>query len=122
MRALVASVIAIVLINISFLSFQPLPPFQPLLAQSGDRGATDAMARRVNDRVRALQAEADRLALQVRTLLGDLRQLELRRDIAAEEEKTATAAVTQAQRGLEQSTARLNALEQQRISQLPDLK
>jgi septal ring factor EnvC (AmiA/AmiB activator) len=140
MRALVASVIAIVIINIPFISFQPLQPFQPLasflplppflplspfaplFAQSGERGAADAMARRVNDRVRALQAEADRLALQVRTLLGDLRQLELQRDIAAEEEKTAAAAVMQAQRGLEQSTARLSALEQQRISQLPDLK
>jgi septal ring factor EnvC (AmiA/AmiB activator) len=80
------------------------------------------MARRVNDRVRALQAEADRLALQVRTLLGDLRQLELQRDIAAEQERAAAAAVMQAERGLQQTTARLNALEQQRVSQLPDLK
>jgi murein hydrolase activator len=107
-----------------YLAHSPHPPYSPyppdIAAQ--DRGATDAMARRVNERVRALQAEADRLALQVRTLLGDLRQLELQRDIAAEEEKTAAAAVTQAQRGLEQSTARLNALEQQRVSQLPDLK
>jgi murein hydrolase activator len=119
-------VIAIVVRPFSPLrSVQPFPPFspvQPVFAQSADRGATDAMARRVNDRVRALQAEADRLALQVRTLLGDLRQLELQRDIAAEEEKTAAAAVMQAQRGLEQSTARLSALEQQRVSQLPDLK
>jgi septal ring factor EnvC (AmiA/AmiB activator) len=80
------------------------------------------MARRVNDRVRALQAEADRLALQVRTLLGDLRQLELQRDIAAEQQKAAAAAVMQAQVAFEQTTARLNELEQQRASQLPDLK
>ena len=102
----------------------PYPPYSPyppsLIAQ--DRGATDAMARRVNDRVRALQAEADRLALQVRTLLGDLRQLELQRDIAAEKEKAAAAAVMEAQRAFEQTTARLNELEQQRVSQLPDLK
>ena len=127
---IVASVLAVV-ITIVVNAFAPLPPlpplppfqpFQPLFAQSGDRGATDAMSRRVNDRVRVLQAEADRLALQVRTLLGDLRQLELQRDIAAEEEKTAAVAAAQAQRGLEQSTARLNTLEQQRVSQLPDLK
>jgi outer membrane murein-binding lipoprotein Lpp len=69
------------------------------------------MARRVNDRVRALQAEADRLALQVRTLLGDLRQLELQRDIAAEQEKAAAAAVMQAQLRFEQNhgTARTNS-------------
>ena len=121
---IVASVLVVVITIVvhPFAPLPPFPPFQPLFAQSGDRGATDAMSRRVNDRVRALQAEADRLALQVRTLLGDLRQLELQRDIAAEEEKTAAVAVAQAQRGLEQSTARLNALEQQRLSQLPDLK
>ena len=119
--AIVASAI-VVAITFVLSPFPPFSPFSPLFAQSGDRAATDAMARRVNDRVRALQAEADRLALQVRTLLGDLRQLELQRDIAAEEEKTAAAAMMQAQRGLEQSTARLNALEQQRVAQLPDLK
>jgi murein hydrolase activator len=96
----------------------PYPP--PALAQ--DRAATDAMARRVNDRVRALQAEADRLASQARTLIGDLRQLELQRDIATEQEKAADAAVTRAQAALAQTTTRLNALEQQRASQLPDLK
>ncbi len=101
--------------------YLPYPPYSSsVIAQ--DRSTTDAMARRVNDRVRALQAEADRLALQVRTLLGDLRQLELQRDIAAEEEKAAAAAVMQAQLVFEQTTARLNELEQQRVSQLPDLK
>ena len=99
----------------------PHTPYPPDIAAQ-DRGTTDAMARRVNDRVRALQAEADRLALQVRTLLGDLRQLELQRDIAAEKEKAAAAAVMQAQLAFEQTTARLTELEQQRVSQLPDLK
>ena len=99
----------------------PYPPY-PLSLIAQDRGTTDATARRVNDRVRTLQAEADRLALQVRTLLGDLRQLELQRDIAAEQQKAATAAVMQAQVAFEQTTARLNELEQQRASQLPDLK
>jgi len=91
------------------------------MAQS-DRAATDAMARRVNERIRALQAEADRLASQSRTLLGDLRQLEIQRDIAAETVKTANATLAQAQAGLQQATDRLAALEQQREAQLPDLK
>lgn len=80
------------------------------------------MSRRVNERIRALQGEADRLAAQARTLLGDLRQLELQRDIAAEKVKGAEAAVAQAQAALQQTTSRLTALEQQRESQLPDLK
>jgi septal ring factor EnvC (AmiA/AmiB activator) len=80
------------------------------------------MSRRVNERIRALQGEADRLAAQARTLLGDLRQLELQRDIAAEKVKATEAEVAQAQLALQQTTNRLTSLEQQRESQLPDLK
>jgi septal ring factor EnvC (AmiA/AmiB activator) len=91
-------------------------------AQTPDRAAADAMARRVNERIRALQAEADRLAAQSRTLLGDLRQLEIQRDIAAEKVKAADADVSAAQTALQQTSERLTALEQERESQLPDLK
>jgi len=125
--AFLALVLAFIFGLVPFTPFAPYsrhPPYSPyppdISAQDG--GTTDAMARRVNDRVRALQAEADRLALQVRTLLGDLRQLELQRDIAAEQQKAAVAAVMQAQVAFEQTTARLSELEQQRASQLPDLK
>ena len=54
-----------------------------LRAQTG-RSQRDRCAsrERVDERIRALQAEADRLAAQARTLLGDLRQLEIERDIA----------------------------------------
>jgi murein hydrolase activator len=117
---LVVPLIASILIALS-LPFLPFPPLPPSVAAQ-DRQAPDAMARRVNERIRALQAEADRLASQARTLLGDLRQLELQRDIAAEKVKSADAAVAQAQLGLQQATTRLAALEQQRESQLPDLR
>jgi len=80
------------------------------------------MARRVADRIRTLQAEADRLTSQSRTLLGDLRRLELERDIAAEKVKAADASVAASQTTLQETTQRLSALEQQRESQLPDLK
>ena len=106
--------------SLSFQPLQPLPPFQPVFAQ--DRAATDAMARRVGDRIKALQVEADRLATQSRTLLGDLRQLELQRDIANEKVKQADAAVAQAQASLQQATDKIAALEQERVAQLPDLK
>ena len=108
----------------SFITRSPYPPFlpDPPSVAAQDRPAADAMSRRVNERIRALQGEADRLAAQARTLLGDLRQLELQRDIAAEKVKAAEAAVAQAQMALQQTTSRLTALEQQRESQLPDLK
>ena len=91
-------------------------------AQTTERAATDAMARRVGDRIKALQAEADRLASQSRTLLGDLRQLEIQRDLETEKVKAADAAVAQAQASLQQATDTITALEQQRAAQLPDLK
>jgi septal ring factor EnvC (AmiA/AmiB activator) len=91
-------------------------------AQTSDRAAADATARRVNERIRALQAEANRLAAQARTLLGDLRQLEIQRDIALEKATAAEAAAGAAQMALQQASERLNGLEQQRESQLPDLK
>jgi len=123
MRSLVIVLIVILLVNpfFPFQPFLPLSPFQ-LSVAAQDRQAAESMARRVNERVRALQAEADRLASQARTLLGDLRQLEIQRDIAAERVKAAETSVAQAQLALQQTTDRLTALEQQRESQLPDLK
>jgi septal ring factor EnvC (AmiA/AmiB activator) len=106
---------------LSFLTYPPNLPYPPSVAAQ-DRAATDALARRLNERIRVLQVEADRLAAQSRTLLGDLRQLELQRDIAAEKVKAADAAVAEAQTALQQTSGRLTALEQERESQLPDLK
>lgn len=54
-------------------------------AQQADRVETEALARRAADRLRALRTEADRLASDERTLLGDLRRLELEREIKDEE-------------------------------------
>jgi septal ring factor EnvC (AmiA/AmiB activator) len=87
-----------------------------------ERVRTEAQARRVNDRIRALQQEADRLAGEARTLVGDLRQLEIERDLQVERVKEAEAAVAAAQEQIQQTTGRLAALEQARIAQLPDVK
>ena len=84
--------------------------------------STDAQARRVNDRIRALQREADRLAGQSRTLLGDLRKLEIERDLKTQQAKDASDASAQAERALRQSTDRLSTLELQRLAQMPDMK
>jgi len=89
-------------------------------AQTSD--GTDAMARRVNERIAALQAEADRLAAQARTLIGDLRQLEIKRDIETARAAQADAEVVRAQDALNDTNTRILSLERQREDQLPDLK
>src|SRR5437870_7521047 len=48
-------------------------------AQEPDRARTEAASRRATERLIALQHEADRLASEERTLLGDLRKLEIQR-------------------------------------------
>lgn len=74
------------------------------------------------DRLAALQREATDLARQARTLLGELRQLELQRDTQVLRATAADAAVAQANAALAQSTARLRTLEQTRLEQAPDLE
>ena len=54
-------------------------------AQQADRARTEALAARAADRLKTLQREADQLASQERTLLTDLRRLEVERQIKAEE-------------------------------------
>ena len=79
-------------------------------------------AERITDRLRALQREAQRLAGESRTLVGDLRQREVDRDIKAAQLKQAEAAMADAEKALQSTTTRLSDLEVQRINQLPDLK
>jgi len=93
-----------------------------LAAQTADPGRTEAEARRVNDRIRALQSEADRLAGQARTLLGDLRMLEIERERQIEQVRNAQAAIARGQAAIASSAERFASLEQQRVAQLPDLQ
>jgi len=82
----------------------------------------DPQARRVGDRMKALQREAEQLATQSKTLLGDLRQLEIERDLRSEEATQAEAAAITTQQSLVVIAARVTELEQQRDAQLPDLR
>jgi len=91
-------------------------------AQDPGASTADAQSRRISDRIRALQREADRLAGQSRTLLGDVRKLEIERDLKAGLAEQAAAATAEAERDLQQTTDRLSRLELQRMSQLPDMK
>src|SRR5437867_6246320 len=56
-----------------------------LAAQTSDRARTEALSRRATERLQALQREADRLASEERTIIGDVRKLEIERQLKAEE-------------------------------------
>ncbi len=56
-----------------------------LVAQTSDRARTESQAKRASERLMALQREADELARQQRSLLGDLRRLEVERDLRTEQ-------------------------------------
>jgi septal ring factor EnvC (AmiA/AmiB activator) len=75
-------------------------------AQSGDRKRAEAQAKRAGERIRVLQREADSLAAAARTLVGELRRLELDRQIRAQE-------VAKAQAELELAASELAASEVQ---------
>lgn len=91
-------------------------------AQTIQRAQPQAPAQRVNERIRALQSEADRLAGQSRTLLGDLRALEVEQQLQTERVKEARDAVARGQAAIENLMVRLQSLEQERVAQLPDLR
>jgi septal ring factor EnvC (AmiA/AmiB activator) len=103
-------------------AFLALAGSAALIGQAPERAATDAQTRRVNERLAALEREAARLATQSRTLLDELRTLEVERDLQTEKVAAAEAAAADAEATLQKTSERLAALEQQRVAQLPDIK
>ena len=77
---------------------------------------------RIDERMRALRSEADTLAGTSRTLVAELRSLEIERDLRVAEAIKADAAVADAQHELREMDARLATLESERVAQLPGLQ
>jgi septal ring factor EnvC (AmiA/AmiB activator) len=94
----------------------------PVLAQQTDRARTEALSRRAADRLQSLQREADRLAADERTLLGDLRTLEIDRQIKAEEYLRVDGEVQTVQADLADATRQMTALEQSDLAERPELR
>jgi septal ring factor EnvC (AmiA/AmiB activator) len=92
------------------------------VAQQDDRGRTDALAARATRRMEALHREADRLASEERTLIGDLRRLELERQIKVEELRQLDADARQVERELSETSARVARLQDDRSTALPQLE
>ena len=91
-------------------------------AQTPERARTEALARRATERLQALQREAERLASEERTLLGDLRKAEIERQIKAEELKRVDADAVKVQAELDQTSARMDALQASARAELPELQ
>ena len=94
----------------------------PLVAQQVDRARTEALARRATERLQALQREADQLASDERTLLGELRKLELEHQIRVEELHRATADADQMASDLATTIDRIGQLEEQERAERRDLR
>ena len=91
-------------------------------AQTPERARTEALARRATERLQALQREADRLASEERTLLGDLRKFEIERQLKAEELKRVDADAAKLQVELDETGARMDTLQASSRAELPELQ
>ncbi|HTM33939.1 MAG TPA: peptidoglycan DD-metalloendopeptidase family protein [Vicinamibacterales bacterium] len=91
-----------------------------VLAQSAPEDAR-ALAARAAERIRGLQREADQLAAQTRTLLSDLRKLEIDRAIALQRVTEADAALAAVTGERDEAAARVKRLEAARVASTPGL-
>ena len=91
-------------------------------AQQPDRARTEALARRATERLQSLQREADRLAAEERSLLNDVKKLEIDRQIRAEELKRVDADAAKVQADLDATGARAAALERTSRDEAPQLR
>jgi septal ring factor EnvC (AmiA/AmiB activator) len=81
-----------------------------------------AQAERAANRIKALQAESDRLAAQARTVFGDLRRLELDREIKQQEVVKTDAELARVTGLRDAALARLKTLEATRVAETPGVK
>jgi murein hydrolase activator len=93
-----------------------------IAAPQPDRARTEAMARRAGERLQALQREADRLASDERTVLNELRKLELERQLKAEQLKQLDAESERIRAELTDATARLDALRTSEAAERPEVR
>lgn len=80
-----------------------------------------AAAQQPPDRLTALQREAEALARQEHTLLNELRQLEVERDLRAEQLRRAGEDLAEASRQRDEASARIGALDRRITQEAPYL-
>ena len=84
-------------------------------------GQSDAIARRVAERLTALRREADELAKQEKSILTDLRKLELERQIKAEELAAIEGDLQSTEQQLAAANARADSLRRSADREQPDI-
>ncbi|MES1256255.1 MAG: peptidoglycan DD-metalloendopeptidase family protein [Acidobacteriota bacterium] len=92
------------------------------LAQDADRTTAEGLSRRATGRVQALQQEADQLASREKSLLGDLRALELDRQINLERVRALDSEAREVARERAATTERLEALQREELAARPQLE
>jgi murein hydrolase activator len=85
-------------------------------------GAQGTPEQRVAERLRALQKEAEQLASQERTILTELRKLEIERQLRVEELAAAERAMAQTKVKLAEATTRAATLRERANQERPDLE
>ena len=113
MTCAAAAALALVLVALPAIAQQPSP---------SERERAAAAARRTGDRLRTLQREADALAAQERTVLMELRKLEVDRQISIEQLGRIERDRADVQKTLDAAEARAAALAQTAAAQLPDVE
>jgi septal ring factor EnvC (AmiA/AmiB activator) len=93
---------------------------EPAAAQSPAEEAREQAARAAQ-RIQALQREADQLAAEARTVYGDLRQLEIARQVKTEELVRAEARLVELAAARDAAAVRLASLESARMAGSPDV-
>src|SRR5207248_152852 len=78
-----------------------------LLAQESDRSQTEALSRRADEQLQALQREANQLASEEKTLLGELRKLEIERELKTIQLRQLDSEVAQVETDLHDATDRM---------------
>ncbi len=91
-------------------------------APQADRARTEALSRRAGERLQALRAEADKLAAQEKTLLTELRQLDVERQIKAEELAGIERDTASVAAEIESTDARIAGLETADVAARPVLR
>src|SRR5262249_46922773 len=91
-------------------------------AQVTDRSQAEAQSKRAAERLAALQREAEALAGQERTLLGELRKLEVEREIRVERLSGLQRDAADVRAKLASATARAKTLEGEAERQRPDIE
>jgi septal ring factor EnvC (AmiA/AmiB activator) len=98
---------------------KPAPPSE---TQAQDRARAEAASKRAAERIKALQREADALVKQERTLLAELRKLEIDRELRVEELGQIEREMAETKQALADTTARAASLQNVVETQRPEVE